>query len=462
MHIFPPSSGALYYSPHQSKELLEKIETEHGQKAKSSAVKYILHHQFVPVKKTAFYERMKKDTNSNTEWFNAGRPAKIDPEEVTNSILNMEDGPTNGNTMTSSSLHEFITKFHIKNCVERLNMRECDVKALSKNTLHRVANKVRANDKFSIFKNVANKNETRYAAENSERSTIAYAMAVAASHFFKAPFKKEYHTPYEAMTEGSKQMFNLVKSQYKSDESLVHVLPQLVTTTDELTVFATVGKINAKEDYYISIKPEPGTKLPPSNTRSTYTTDKQGDRHCRGVRVVINNTFSASRQVAPIAAAIYGLSRREMPGNDDIVFVPIPGLIRGADQNNANETNGLIMFVRGNVDVDNETFTQDENDDDEDKQRFSKDARIAKLYREHIYYPFIERQRKWLGHNESYNVPDFMRVVAWQDGCDGQLKLVTSEESLDEDERRNIVACKQSAARTTTISRHIIVFQNLP
>ena len=316
-------------------------------------MKYILHHKFVPVEKPAFYERMKKDTNSNTEWFNAGRPATVDPEGVTNSILNMEDGPTNGNTMTSSSLHEFITKFHIKNCVERLNMRECDVKALSKNTLHRVANKVRANDKFNIFKNVANKNETRYAAENSERSTIAYAMAVAASHFFKAPFKKEYHTPYEAMTEGSKQMFNLVKSQYKSDESLVHVLPQLVTMTDELTVFATVGKINLKEDYYMSIKPEPGTKLPPSYTRSTYTTDKQGDRHCHGVHVVINNQFSASGQVAPIAATIYGLSRREMLGNDDIVFIPIPGLVRGADQNNCDETKGLIMFVRGNVDVDN-------------------------------------------------------------------------------------------------------------
>ena len=71
-----------------------------------------------------------------------------------------------------------------------------------------------------------------------------------------------------------------------------------------------------------------------------------------------------------------------MSSNDDIVFVPIPGLMRGADQNNSDETKGLIMFVRGNVDVDNETFTQDEqDDDDEDKQRFSKEARIAKLYR---------------------------------------------------------------------------------
>ena len=89
------------------------------------------------------------------------------------------------------------------------------------------------------------------------------------------------------------------------------------------------------------------------------------------------------------------------------------------------------------------------------------------MYREHIYYPFIERQRKWLGHNEAYSVPDFMKVVAWQDGCDGQLKRLTSEESLDEDERRSsIVACKQSAARTTTeqsadISSCFKTFRNL-
>ena len=71
---------------------MNKIETEHGQKAKSSAVKYILHHNFVPVKKTAFYDRMKKHTDSNTEWFDCGCPAKIDPEEVTNSILSWRRG----------------------------------------------------------------------------------------------------------------------------------------------------------------------------------------------------------------------------------------------------------------------------------------------------------------------------------------------------------------------------------
>ena len=135
-----------------------------------------------------------------------------------------------------------------------------------------------------------------------------------------------------------------------------------------------------------------------------------------------------------------------MPGDEDIIAIPIPGLVRGAEQNPNCKTEGLLVFVRGNVDVESETFT--DVDDDGDKSVFSKDARIAKLYRERIYYPFIESIRAEFGHNDPYNVPDHLRVVAWQDGCDGQLKLVTSEESLEEDGKRNIVACKQNAART--------------
>ena len=51
----------------------------------------------------------------------------------------------------------------------------------------------------------------------------------------------------------------------------------------------------------------------------------------------------------------------------DIVAIPIPGLLREADQNNNDETKGLLVFVKGNVDVDNERFTVDEEDDDPDK-----------------------------------------------------------------------------------------------
>ena len=124
-------------------------------------------------------------------------------------------------------------------------------------------------------------------------------MAVAASHIFEAPFCKEFHTLYEAMMSDSKLMYKLVKSQNYRHPTLAVII-----------------------------------------------TNRQGDQHCCGVQVVINNTFPASGQVAPIAATIYGLFRREMPGKEDIVAIPIPRLVRGADQNNHSETKGLIVFVR--------------------------------------------------------------------------------------------------------------------
>ena len=91
-------------------------------------------------------------------------------------------------------------------------------------------------------------------------------MAVEAAHIFPATRNEDFHVPYEHMTDDRKLMFNLVKSQHAPGTSLVHVLPELVTTTDELTAFATIVKVKDKEDYYITIKPEPGKRLPASNT----------------------------------------------------------------------------------------------------------------------------------------------------------------------------------------------------
>lgn len=76
-----------------------------------------------------------------------------------------------------------------------------------------------------------------------------------------------------------------------------------------------------------------------------------------------------------------------MPGDDDIIAIPIPGLVRGGDQNPNTETKGLLVFVRGNVDTEKETFTQDD-EDNVDGVTFSKEAWVAKMYRGDILYPF--------------------------------------------------------------------------
>jgi hypothetical protein len=81
----------------------------------------------------------------------------------------------------------------------------------------------------------------------------------------------------------------------------------------------------------------------------------------------------------------------------------------------------------------------------------SKEARVAKLYRELVYYPLIEGIRiSYYGHDPKSEVPENLRAVSWMDGCLGQLHLTTREDVLDYENGRKITACKQSAARTGT------------
>ena len=53
--------------------------------------------------------------------------------------------------------------------------------------------------------------------------------------------------------------------------------------------------------------------------------DMTGDKHLCVVCMVLNNTFTACRRVAPVFACVYGSTAKEMPGNE-IIVQPIEGL----------------------------------------------------------------------------------------------------------------------------------------
>ena len=226
------------------------------------------------------------------------------------------------------------------------------------------------------------------------------------------------------MSEGAKTMKSLVEAM-NPGQNVISVQPKLDTTTDETTIFATLNKCNADKNYYLTVKPEPGTTKPTSSQRSVFTTNLQGDRHCRGLRIVLNNTFNAPGKVAPIFATMYGLSRKEMPGDEDIVAkIGVQGLVCGADQDPSNETEGFVVFVRGNVDPDTGLFTNEEDEDgDNSEPASSKEARVVKLYREKVYYPFIDNIRKnefgfdWDGVSEVPNHLRAVRAETHHDGC---------------------------------------------
>ena len=236
----------------------------------------------------------------------------------------------------------------------------------------------------------------------------------------------------------------------------VPVLPNLITSTDETTVFATPSKIFDKERVYLVARPTAvKNERIDSGKCNHYSTDDSGDAHCRGVRIVLNNTFTGGGLAAPIFAVIYGLTPDELPNGDDILTIPVPGLTVGADQNIYNTKEGYIVFVRGNHCKDNfenhenENDNEIENDDEDDGPTYSKEARVAKLYRTLVYQPFIRdirmTQYGWSGEGP---VPDDLEAVSWMDGAYAQLQQITAEENLDEEKDLKISSCKHSAART--------------
>ena len=230
---------------------------------------------------------------------------------------------------------------------------------------------------------------------------------------------------------------------------LTHSLPNLMTTTDECSMFITSEEIKKKQVFFISIRPNRNnTSTTDNNRRDNYTTGRCGDLHLRGIRVVLNNTFTAGGRSAPIFACIYGLSNIEMPGNE-IVITKVKGLVPASDINGSVEE-GFILFIRGKY------SPEDSNDKDTSTTTMSqesipcKEARVAKIYREMVYYPLIHDIR--VNHYDmdpnAKEIPTNLTAISWMDGCNGQLKLITQEEVLKDEETKKIISNKHSPART--------------
>ena len=104
---------------------------------------------------------------------------------------------------------------------------------------------------------VSNKTESHAAAEFSIRSTICYLMVVLTTHFIRAKPTKYHHQLKDLLSnpvyclvrklnEGILGINGNVDIDNKTVQDLIPVLPRLVTSTDECTVFVSYKVINNK------------------------------------------------------------------------------------------------------------------------------------------------------------------------------------------------------------------------
>ena len=126
-------------------------------------------------------------------------------------------------------------------------------------TLHSYATRIIAQNVFNVHGKIQNKTETRSTAEWSFRSCISFAMTVAATHFLPDVAPSPFHRRRQDICQKSKELLELVEIEYskmyRKDVRVVPVLPNLVTSTDETTVFVTSGVIKDNERVHITAKP---------------------------------------------------------------------------------------------------------------------------------------------------------------------------------------------------------------
>ena len=161
---------------------------------------------------------------------------------------------------------------------------------IPQNTLNRYASLIKSLSIFNVHPSILNKTESHITAEWSKCSTIAYTMTMAVSHFIPDIEPTPFHPKREDISKYGLEMLKLVEENYNKlignpdkPVNVVPVLPNLVTSTDEVTLFATASKINGKNDFYIVAKPTSmkNEKID-SSSRNHYKKQQTGDSHCRG------------------------------------------------------------------------------------------------------------------------------------------------------------------------------------
>ena len=268
-------------------------------------------------------------------------------------------------------------------------------------TLRHYVNEVISLYDFNMFNSVSNKTESRSVTEFSIRSTVSFLLVVLTNHFVRG-IPTLFHKPKKEMEKSKvwKSVNRLNKKNLGISESMniaeqfIHVLPHLITSTDECSIFITTQIINKKIAWHFSLRPsKDNCPTEDSSKRDVFTNHLNGDAHLRGVRISVNNTFTVGGCSAPIFTCIYGLTMAKMP-RDKIVICEIPGLVLASNQNGSTKI-GFIVFVRGS-DNTNEPLYDDtsNNDEDIDETYYSKDVKVAKIYRERVFYPLIEEIRK--------------------------------------------------------------------
>ena len=451
--LIPAPVGKKYHSPFEACCFIDAAVSKRN--SSKRIIRHLMREGYIKCSMTRMYQILKLFRQSglaqDSLWAKKGRPKLVEKRKVVNDIMN-NTRHSYGNTISQSDLKDVIRRLMVREWVAR-GYAAHSFQEPCNETFRNYEAQLKSHPAFNKFISVRYKKKNRDVAEWSQRAIVTYCLVVLSEHWkliiSPDPKYSKYQIRDSDMSAGALLGKKLVEE--KNGHKMFHVLPGLATSTDDNSSFCFSGDSPGKESFYLVAREKYDGK-PDSSKRCVYHTSTTNDLHKAGCRVSLTHTHSTKNHVATIFATITGLSAAEMPGPNDIETIAIEGLSPGSDSNPEITTLGYINCVRGKSRNDDDCNDIDGDEQESDLHNgLSKDARIAKLYRELVYRPFIASIRKreygfeWDGVSE---IPEELFAVSWQDGALGNMSALVSDDVLEEDDRQNIRNCKHNAART--------------
>ena len=407
--------------------------------------------QNIPSGRTQFHSALKRYRSQHhciepdEEWGSkGGRPIHFPRSLIIQTIL--DDFKDNGEAMSDHNLRKNIIRTG-----EKLTG-----KKMSLPTVSRISREIISYPDVVKLRNTTYKKHTRYISEHSCRSSIAYSVAVATTHWFRGTPIADLHADCDKLGEDAKICYDIVK-QLHDNKDIIHVLPGLLTSSDDTTIFVTTKRIDNDQHWFLTLKPKcEDEKYDKQDeaTRASFTTTPISDMAFRGFRITMTKTINADGKVAPGFVILSGLNRDSMPLNStrDIEYTEIETL-----KSEEYDCPGYMVFVR----KEDKTGEQQQsvsgeqgnsNDDDEMGNlnlSLPLQQQLSELYRKKVYRPWIRAIRmKDYGWDGTSDIPEHLRAVSWQDGASGQLNYLCREDVMAIEEQLKISVNKHSSARS--------------
>jgi hypothetical protein len=246
------------------------------------------------------------------------------------------------------------------------------------------------------------KSTTRYTAENSLISSMAFLLLVASTHYVVTRDKnKKVYKEIQDASEGAQKLFQLVQEAH-GGMPIFPIKPSHMTTTDDTVAYVFDGKGMGK-DLFRLLSQKSNKK---AGTLSKYS---QGEQiHCNGLRVKITYTFNGAGASAPVFVSVNGLTEHELPKEavpSGLLALKINGLCVGGTGINLGEMPaGWLVFIR--------------NDND------GKAKGILIISREHLPAFLNNIQKEYDSWVEKST------IISWQDGDFAQVATLTEDECL--------------------------------